>query len=142
MAKNKKTAKRQTQPKKKQFSNPLEALVKNAASLYPELTDRSTPHFRRPKRREVSMRSDIRVVLNTGRSHDTGTAVIRNLSSTGALLGSVSLNRESYPVKPFTIHVKMKAKKYSGIGLICRPVRFAHEEEGIGVMFEEAFVSI
>jgi len=144
------SAKKQPKKKKTEIARELsevskaamEALVINIASIYPELVDRTAPHFREPKRRQVAIRSDIRVMLDSGREHDSGTAVIRNMSSAGALLANVKLKKKSYPVKPFTIHVRMKAEKYSGIGLICRPVRFAPEAGGIGVRFEEAFVEM
>ena len=141
--KQKKTKKTQAVKDLSQISTAaLEALVINVASIYPELIDRTTPHFREPKRRDVAIRADITVMLDSGKEHDSGTAVIRNMSSTGALLADVKLKKKSYPVKPFTIHVRMKAQKYSGIGLICRPVRFAPESGGIGVRFEEAFVTM
>ncbi|MFC1478964.1 hypothetical protein ACFL6F_00055 [Planctomycetota bacterium] len=120
----------------------MEALIINVASIYPELIDRTTPHFREPKRRKVSMQANITLILDTGKEHDSGTAVIRNMSSTGALLADIKLKKKAYPVQSFAIHVRMKAQKYSGIGLICRPVRFAPEVGGIGVRFEEAFVTM
>jgi hypothetical protein len=120
----------------------LKALALKVATLYPELADRALPHFREPRRRPSTLKANISLMLADGTVYDSGTAVITNLSSAGALLADVNLAKGAFPVAAFTINVQILSKEYAGIGLICRPVRFAPESCGVGVRFEEAFVAM
>ena len=103
--------------------------------------DQLQAHYRECKRKAVDIEAEIEVLTEDGKPVDSGTAVIRNVSPTGALLAEVEVGQKSFPVGGFLVNVKMKSGPYAGIGFRCSPVRFVPEERGIGVKFEEIFVS-
>ena len=66
---------------------------------------------------------------------------VLNVSPSGAMLGNVQLPKECYPVRAFKLEIVMKSGDYEGIGIEARPIRFEHDHDGLGVEFEEIFVS-
>ena len=103
--------------------------------------DQLQAHYRECKRKDVEIQAEIEIISEDNEFLDRGTAIIKNVSPTGALLGQVKLGQKSYPVGNFLINVRMKSGPYTGIGFRCSPVRFVPGEVGIGVKFEEIFVS-
>ena len=103
--------------------------------------DQLQSHYRECKRKDVEVHAEIEIIDEDGKLLDRGTAVIKNVSPTGALLGQVKLGQKSFPVGGFQVNVRMKSGPYAGIGFRSSPVRFVPEEDGIGVKFDEIYVS-
>ena len=102
--------------------------------------DQLQAHYRECRRKSVDINARIEFVGEDGRTIDTGTSIIRNVSPKGALLADVDVGKDSYPVDRFLINVRMTSGPYAGIGFRCSPVRFMPDDHGIGVKFEEIFV--
>jgi len=88
-------------------------------------------YFRGWARNEVNLPAKVEVKLATGRKFTNGTAVIRDISLKGALLGKLQLKKPYLPVEPFRIVLSFRREQE--IGALCRPVRF-----GTGPHFELA----
>jgi len=120
---------------------PVRRLVFQSAGRTEEFFDRLQAHYRECKRKDADAESDIRIVLEDGSEYDVGTARLKNVSPTGALLVDVKLSKGSYPAAAFTIELRLRSGPYRGIGFHAEPVRFVPDKEGIGVRFEEIFIS-
>ena len=117
-------------------------LVFKAATRSEEFFDHLRAHYREAKRRDVDIKAEIRLVGDKDKELDHGTARVANVSPSGALLEDIRLSKEGFPTKPFRLAITMKGGEYDGIGLTCRPVRLVPEKIGMGVAFEEIFVSV
>jgi hypothetical protein len=115
--------------------------VFQAAERAVEFFDHLRAHYRETRRSNVEIGADVRLVMDDGQIYDQGTAVIRNISPSGALLSDVRLPKDSYPVTGFKLEIRMKGGEYEGIGIQARPVRFEHKKNGLGVKFEEIYVA-
>ena len=94
-------------------------------------------HARFTPRREVNLPAKIEVRLRNGRKWTSGSAIIRNISLKGALLGKILLKKKALPVERFTLHLQVAGHHYKGIGAVCAPVRFgAGKEFELAVRFE------
>jgi hypothetical protein len=111
-----------------------------AAARSKEFFDHLEAHYRECKRKEVDVDADVRLVLEDGSLYSQGTAKVKDVSPSGALLADLELDREGYPVGGFTIEMRMRSSNYEGIGFRCKPVRFVPEENGVGVQFQEVYV--
>ncbi len=120
---------------------PLRRLVFSSAGRTEEFFDRLQAHYRECKRKDADAESDIRLILEDGSEYDVGTARLKNVSPTGALLVDVKLSKGSYPAATFMIELRLRSGPYRGIGFRAEPVRFVPDKGGIGVRFEEIFVS-
>ena len=116
-------------------------LVFKAATRSEEFFDHLRAHYREAKRRDVDIEAEVRLIGEKEVELDRGTARVANVSPSGALLEDIRLSKESFPAVPFRLAVAMKGGDYDGIGLTCRPVRLVPEKTGLGVAFEEIFVS-
>jgi hypothetical protein len=119
---------------------PMRRLIFRAAGRTEEFFDRLQAHYRECKRKDVDAGAEVRVVLESGEVFDTGTARLKNVSPTGALLVDVNLNKGGYPTGHFYLELELSSGGYRGIGFRASPVRFVPEHAGIGVRFEEIFV--
>jgi hypothetical protein len=120
---------------------PSRRLTFEAGEGSEEFLDRLQAHYRECRRKDVDAVAQLRVLVEGGREFDRGTARVRNVSATGALLVDVRLEKGGYPTVPFSLEIRLGGGAYSGIGFTGTPVRFAAEEGGIGVKFDEIFVS-
>lgn len=120
---------------------PMRRLVFQSAGRTEEFFDRLQAHYRECKRKDADAETDIRLVLRDGSEFDVGTARLRNVSPTGALLVDVKLSKGSYPAAQFMLEIRLRSGPYRGIGFRAEPVRFVPDKGGIGVRFEEIFVS-
>ena len=120
---------------------PVRRLVFRSAGRTEEFFDRLQAHYRECKRKDADAECDVRLVLEDGSEFDVGTARLKNVSPTGALLVDVKLSKGSYPAGAFTIEIRLRSGPYRGIGFRADPVRFVPDKGGIGVRFEEIFVS-
>ena len=116
--------------------------VFQAAERAAEFYDHLKGHYRQTKRAPVAIPADIKLLTGDGKVFDAGTAMVMNVSPSGALLGDIKLPKNCYPAEPFTMEVVMKGGDYDGIGIEALPVRFEHEYRGIGVKFLEIFVAV
>lgn len=100
-------------------------------------------YFRRWGRQSVNLPAKIEILLSGGKRFTTGTAIIKNISLKGALLGKFVLKKPYIPARPFTIKMVFRSEKYEGIGAVARPIRFGtgHEFE-IAVAFEDLWAAV
>ena len=113
-----------------------------AAERSVEFFDHIREHYREAKRVPVEVNAHVKVMLADGTVTDAGTAVVLNVSPSGALLGKVKLGKNSYPIQAFKLEIIMKGGDYDGIGVEALPVRFEHKSDGLGVKFVEIFVAV
>lgn len=99
-------------------------------------------YIRRWTRQEVSVPAKVEILLeDTGRKFTSGTAIVRNISLNGALLGRVVLKRQMLPARKFKIRLSFNLKSYKGIGALARPVHFGKGREfELGVEFEDLWI--
>lgn len=116
--------------------------VFHAAEQTAEFFDHLRTHYRESRRQPVEIPAAVRLLLEDGGVYDCGTAVLCNLSPSGALLGRVKLSRGSYPVQAFMVEIVLQGCEYEGIGIQARPIRFEPKSGGLGVKFEEIFVAV
>lgn len=105
-----------------------------------ELLEHLRTHYRECRRKSVDAEVELKVVLEDTSEFDSGTARIKNISPTGALLTGVELERGVYPVGPFSLEIGIRSGAYEGIVFRAVPVRLVPEQHGLGVKFEEIFV--
>lgn len=121
---------------------PVVQPIFSAASKSPEFADRLRSHYRETRRIAVEIPCSIELVLLDGDIYDSGSAVIRNISPSGALLTTLCMSLGGYPSSPFKIRMVLNGDPYSGIGIEATPVRFALGQSGLGVKFDEIFVAV
>ncbi|MCZ7645744.1 MAG: hypothetical protein M5U26_10740 [Planctomycetota bacterium] len=115
--------------------------VFRAAGRSAEFYDHLRAHYRETRRTPVEIPAEIRLLTEDGALYAFGSATIRNISPSGALLADIRIDKDAYPVKPFKFEIVMKGGSYDGIGLEARPVRFEPQFRGLGVKFDEIFVT-
>ena len=113
-----------------------------AASKSVEFSDRIRSHYRETRRLPCEIPCDVEVMLMDGTVHDTGAAMLENISPSGALMGSFELKNNCLPTSLFKVRLVLKGDSYSGIGIEATPVRFASGLHGIGIKFDEIFVTV
>jgi hypothetical protein len=104
-------------------------------------------YIRRWARKSIRVPTKVKVVLDgKGKGgklkiYTTGSAVVTNISFSGALLSRIKLKKNSLPIEPFTLHLDFDMKRYKGIGAIARPVHFGHGKKfELGVEFIDLWV--
>jgi hypothetical protein len=116
--------------------------VFHAAENAIEFFDHLCAHFRETRRTAVEIDCDVRVQLADGSLFDKGAGVIRDVSPSGALLSALKLNNSCLPLEAFTLVLLLKSANYQGICIEATPIRFAAEPGGLGVRFNEIFVTV
>ncbi len=120
-------------------------LTFRAAGRAGEFFDHLQAHYRECRRKDADVEADVRIVLvggdSDGAEFDRGTARVKNVSPTGALLVDVKLSKGAYPAAEFRLELTMRSGGYQGIGFRATPVRFVTAERGIGVKFDEIFIA-
>ncbi len=116
-------------------------LVFRAAEKSVEFMDHLRAHYRETRRMTVEIPCDIRIILPDGTLFDRGTATVRNVSPSGALIAGLRLAKGCVPVTGFKLSLTLQGGDYKGIGIEATPMRFAAECGGLGVRFDEIFVS-
>lgn len=115
--------------------------VFGAAAKSVEFSDRLRNHQRETRRLVCEIPCSVELVLMDGTPYDTGIAVLRNISPSGALVSSFELDRGNFPAELFKVRMVLKGETYAGIGIEATPVRFAMGTHGLGVKFDEIFVT-
>lgn len=120
---------------------PMRRLVFRAAGRIEEFFDKLQAHYRECKRKDIGVEASLKICLDDGTVFDTGSAHVRNVSATGALLVDIKLAKGSYPSAGFYLDLSLTGGGYKGIAFKATPVRFVPEQSGIGVKFDEIYVS-
>jgi len=115
--------------------------VFQAAERAAEFFDHLRSHYRETRRSKVDIDAEIRLLMDDGSLYDEGSAKVRDISPSGALLGDIHLPKDAFPASPFRIEIVLRSGNYEGIGIHAQPVRFVQGQRGMGVKFEEIFVA-
>lgn len=102
-------------------------------------------YLRRWARKSIRIPTRVKVLLDgggaTGRVYTTGTAIVTNISFTGALLQEIRLRKRSLPTEKFTLRLDFDMKEHKGIGAVARPVHFGRGRRfELGVEFLDLWV--
>jgi hypothetical protein len=116
-------------------------MVFSAASKSVEFSDRLRAHHRETRRIACEIPCSVEVVLMDGTVYDSGVAMLLNISPSGALMSAFELGGGSFPAELFKMRMVLKGDPYAGIGIEATPVRFASGTHGVGVKFDEIFVT-
>jgi len=116
--------------------------VFHAAERSAEFYDHLRTHYRETRRTPVEIPAEIKILMGDKAVYDAGTAVIHDISPSGALLREIKLPKNTLPIQPFKFELVLKGGDYDGIGLEAVPVRFEPEHGGLGVKFQEIFVAV
>lgn len=117
-------------------------LVFRAAAKAPEFFDHLCAHFRETRRTAADIPCEIRLILSDGTLFDSGSGIVRNVSPSGALLESLKLEKGCLPARPFKVTLILKGDEYKGVGIEATPIRIVNETAGLGVRFDEIFVTV
>ncbi len=100
-------------------------------------------HQRANHRRKVGLPVIFKIILEDGKIFDRGKAVLRNISSSGALMEDLELDRDAIPASPFKISFKVIEGIYEGIEALCEPIRYIFRPRtGLGLRFEMLSVQV
>ncbi len=89
-------------------------------------------HFRRHPRRKIMAAVDLSIYRADGTVHDRGSAVVKDLSLSGALLIAVAIPRRSIPVGPVTVGLRLLAERGESPELRGLLVRFRRSKDSLG----------
>lgn len=117
-------------------------LVFRAAEKSAEFFDHLRAHYRETRRTSVEIPCDIKVLALDGKLFDSGSATVRNVSPSGALLCGLKLEKGCFPAAGFKLMLTLNSGDYKGIGIEASPVRIISEMAGLGVKFDEIFVTV
>lgn len=93
-------------------------------------------HKRVHARRDVALPLELTIYTADGTLFDRGTAVVKNISLSGALLSALVLPRQSFPLVPHTIGIRLLEGPLKDVEILSRPVRFAPRAEGLDLAVE------
>ncbi len=116
--------------------------VFSAAVNSAEFFDHLRAHFRETRRTRVDIDCEIKLIFGDGTVFDSGTAIVRDFSPSGAFLASIKTVKSCYPAAPFKILMTLKGGGYNGIAIDATPVRMGSELPGLGVRFDEIVVEV
>lgn len=116
--------------------------VFSAAVNSAEFFDHLRAHFRETRRTRVEIDCDIQLLFNDGTVFDSGSAIVRDFSPSGALVCNMKTTKCCYPTSPFKLQLTLKGGGYNGICIDATPVRFAMDSAGLGVRFDEIVVEV
>lgn len=102
-------------------------------------------YLRRWARKSIRVPTRIQIILDgvggKGKIYTSGTAVVANISFTGALLREIKLRKRSLPAEKFKIRLDFDMKEYKGIGAVAQPVHFGRGKRfELGVEFVDLWV--
>jgi len=113
-----------------------------AAEKSAEFADHLRAHYRETRRTSVEIPCDLKLIMADGTVFDTGSGMIRNVSPSGALVSSIKLIKNSYPAGVFKLVLSLNSSEYEGICIEASPVRMVIDCGGLGVKFDEIFVTV
>ena len=117
----------------------VEKVLKAAEELGYDISRlRRNSDKRKDERKKINLRVDVTLLLKDGTVHDSGTARIRNLSLSGALLGELQTNTNLIPVQPFTARLTIQQGSLKGVILEGEFIRFeSNGHVDFGIRFEK-----
>lgn len=93
-------------------------------------------HRRVSPRRDIALALELTIYTHDGVPFDRGTATIRNLSLTGALLSGLVTPKRSFPLTAHTIGLRLLEGPLKDVEILSRPVRFAPRGESLDLAVE------
>ncbi|HXX93948.1 MAG TPA: PilZ domain-containing protein [Planctomycetota bacterium] len=91
---------------------------------------------RRHERKDAAVAVEISIYLASGHLHHRGTALMRNVSLSGALLGGLMVPTKSIPGEPHKIGIRLLDGPLKDQEILGRVVRYIHRSEGSEVALE------
>lgn len=115
----------------------IKEVFKVAKELRYDLQKLKFKHARRHPRKKVSIPLELSIYRIDGSLEQRGTAVVQDLSLSGAQLSGIVLPDQSVPLRPHVIGIRVLDGPLKDVELRCRPVRFMATEQGfdLGVEF-------
>ena len=93
-------------------------------------------HRRAFPRREVRLPVEISIYRRDGTLFDRGSATLRDVSLSGAVLRAVALPQDALPLRPHTIGLRLLEGPLKGTEILGRVIRFSHERDEIALAIE------
>jgi hypothetical protein len=91
---------------------------------------------RRHERKDTVLLLEVSIYLASGQLHHRGTAVMRNVSLSGALLGGLVLPTKDIPAEAHRMGIRLLEGPLKDQEIRCRVVRYIHRFEGSEVALE------
>lgn len=110
----------------------VEKVFRTATEMGYEIDTLPYRHHRRHPRRVVMAAVDVNVYRRDGTLHDRGSAVVKDLSLSGALLIAFTTPRRSIPLGPVTIGLQPLRGRADRPEVLGRLVRFCHAKDSLG----------
>jgi transcriptional regulator with XRE-family HTH domain len=114
----------------------VKAVFKAARVLGYDLGSLKHDHRRRHERKSTAIAVELLIYLKEGQLYDSGTAILRNVSLSGALLGALVLPQKSIPVQLKAIGIRALEGPLKDVEILGRPVRLVHAKEGVEIAIE------
>src|SRR5689334_2998935 len=103
---------RQAESMRGPFRAPETPMVFGAAAKSAEFSDRLRAHYREARRIPVEIPCTLEIVMADGDVFDSGKAMLRNISPSGAMLSSFELSTGCFPAALFKIRMVLKGDPY------------------------------
>ncbi len=114
----------------------VDKVFRAARKLGYDVSGLKREHRRRHERNSTEMAVELRIYLENGSHFDRGTAVLRNVSLSGALFGALDLSRKALPVQAHWFGIGAPEGPLKDVEIAGRPVRLVHTREGIEIALE------
>jgi transcriptional regulator with XRE-family HTH domain len=93
-------------------------------------------HRRQHPRKEASISVELSIYMSDGSLFDRGSAVMKDVSLSGALLSAMIMPLHGLPLKPHTLGLRLLDGDLKGLEIIGRPVRFTSNGGVINLAIE------
>ena len=93
-------------------------------------------HHRHHLRKPISVPLELSIYTGDGQVFDRGTAVMSDISLSGAVLSGIVLPQHAIPVRPHTIGIRVLDGALKDFEIIGRPVRFTHAGNTVSLAIE------
>jgi len=114
----------------------IKKVLRTARELGYDLSRLKHPHHRDHRRKQVALPLELTVYLENGVVFDRGTAILLDISLSGALLSAIVLPQHAIPLTPHTIGLRMLEGPLKDLEIIGRPVRFSNAGPSINLAVE------
>ncbi|MBI4577384.1 MAG: hypothetical protein HY722_14085 [Planctomycetes bacterium] len=102
----------------------IDLVFKTARDMAYDFSRLRHTHGRRYERRPVTWSSELQVLLADRSVYDTGTGLVKNISSYGALMADLSFPKNAFPLEPFTVLLHITDGALAGVRAECEVIRF------------------
>jgi transcriptional regulator with XRE-family HTH domain len=93
-------------------------------------------HRRPHPRKEMAVPLELYIYKADGSLFDKGSALVKDISLSGAMLTGVMLPQQSIPLRPHTIGLRLLEGPLKDVEIIGRPVRLTHSGNEINLAIE------